>query len=234
MRFATPLVPGRLKRRYMRFLSDVVLDSGEEVRAHCPNPGSMMGLKDPATRVWLERNDDPKKKLDWGWRLSELDQGFVTIDTGLANRVVGEALRAGAVPALAGAGEVRAEVKYGTGSRVDFCLGGDTFVEVKSVTLARRSGLAEFPDSVTQRGTKHLHELAEVARSGKRAVMFYLVQRTDCTDMTLAADIDPDYANAFDEARAAGVEVICHRAKITPQEITLGPVCGVGWPESGK
>src|SRR6056297_3176087 len=126
MRFATPLVPGRLKRRYMRFLSDVVLDTGEEVKAHCPNPGSMLGLNAPGTRVWLERNDDPKKKLDWGWRLVELDSGFVTIDTGLANRVVGEALRAGAVPALAGAGRVRAEVKFGTGSRVDFCLGEDT------------------------------------------------------------------------------------------------------------
>lgn len=234
MRFATPLVPGRLKRRYMRFLSDVVLDSGEEVRAHCPNPGSMMGLKDQGLRVWLERNDDPKKKLDWGWRLAELDRGFATIDTGLANRVVGEALRAGAVPALAGTGEVRAEVKYGTGSRVDFCLGGDTFVEVKSVTLARRSGLAEFPDSVTQRGTRHLRDLAEVARSGRRAVMFYLVQRTDCTEMTLAADIDPDYASAFDAARAAGVEVICHRATITPQAVTLGAACRFSWPESGK
>ncbi|MDR9426884.1 MAG: DNA/RNA nuclease SfsA [Salibaculum sp.] len=234
MRFATPLVPGRLKRRYMRFLSDVMLDTSEDVKAHCPNPGSMLGLNAPGTRVWLERNDDPRKKLDWGWRLAELDGGFVTIDTSLANRVVGEALRAGAVPALAGAGAVRAEVKFGTGSRVDFCLGGDTFVEVKSVTLARRPGLAEFPDSVTKRGTKHLHELAEVARMGRRAVMFYLVQRTDCVDMSLAADIDPDYASAFEDARAAGVEVICHRAAITPEAIELGPACTFHGPNSAK
>lgn len=223
MRFATPLVPGRLIRRYMRFLSDVELDGGEVVKAHCPNPGSMLGMKDPGLRVWLERNDDPKKKLDWGWRLAEPDGAFVTVDTGLANRVVGEALHAGQVPELADAGSVRAEVKFGQNSRVDFLLGDDTYVEVKSVTLKRRDGLAEFPDSVTDRGTKHLRELSEVAQAGRRAVMFYLVQRTDCDAMTLAADIDPAYAAAFAQARAAGVEVICHRAAITTEEITLGP-----------
>lgn len=234
MRFATPLVPGRLDRRYKRFLSDVVLDTGMAVTAHCPNPGSMLGLDAPGTRVWLERNADPRKKLDWGWRLVELDSGLVTIDTGLANRVVGEALRAGEVPALAGAGEVRAEVKFGTASRVDFCLGGDTFVEVKSVTLSRQPSLAEFPDSVTRRGMTHLRELTEVARAGRRAVMLYLVQRTDCAAMTLAADIDPEYARAYQSARAAGVEMLCHRAAITPAAITLGPACAVLDPATVK
>ena len=234
MRFATPLVPGRLDRRYKRFLSDVVLDTGETVTAHCPNPGSMLGLDAPGTRVWLERTADPGKKLGWGWRLVELDCGFVTIDTGLANRVVGEALRAGAVPALAGAGTVRAEVKFGTASRVDFCLGGDTFVEVKSVTLSRQPGLAEFPDSVTRRGTMHLRELTEVARAGRRAVMLYLVQRSDCAAMTLAADIDSAYARAWQSARAAGVEMLCHRAAITPAAITLGPACTVLDPDTVK
>ena len=234
MRFATPLVPGRLVRRYKRFLSDVVLDTGEEVTAHCPNPGSMLGLDAPGTRAWLERTADPRKKLDWGWRLVELDSGFVTIDTGLANRVVGEALRAGEVPALAGAGAVRAEVKFGTASRVDFCLGGDTFVEVKSVTLSRQPGLAEFPDSVTRRGTTHLRELAEAARAGRRAVMLYLVQRTDCAAMTMAVDIDPEYARAYQAARAAGVEMLCHRAAITPAEITFGPACTILEPDAVK
>jgi sugar fermentation stimulation protein A len=110
---------------------------------------------------------------------------------------------------------------------VDFCLGGDTFVEVKSVTLSRQPGLAEFPDSVTRRGTTHLRELTEVARAGRRAVMLYLVQRTDCATMTLAADIDPEYARAWHAARAAGVEMLCHRAAITPAAITLGPACTI-------
>tara|TARA_R110002073_G_scaffold57704_4_gene146424 strand:+ start:2272 stop:2973 length:702 start_codon:yes stop_codon:yes gene_type:complete len=225
MQFSTPLVPGRLIRRYMRFLADVELDNGKVVKAHCPNPGSMMGLKDAGLRVWLERNDDPRKKLDYGWRLIEMGDTWVGIDTGAANKVVGEALVAGRVPQLAGFDTIRAEVKYGTNSRIDFLLagvGGETYVEVKSVTLSRQAGLAEFPDSVTARGTKHLKELARIAQNGQRAVMLFLVQRTDCTRVTLAADIDPTYAAAFDVAMRAGVQVICHTADITAQGVTLG------------
>jgi len=225
MQFSTPLVPGRLIRRYMRFLADVELDNGKVVKAHCPNPGSMMGLKDAGLRVWLERNDDPRKKLDYGWRLIEIGDTWVGIDTGAANKVVGEALVAGRVPQLAGFDTIRAEVKYGTNSRIDFLLagvGGETYVEVKSVTLSRQAGLAEFPDSVTARGTKHLKELARIAQNGQRAVMLFLVQRTDCTRVTLAADIDPTYAAAFDVAMRAGVQVICHTADITAQGVTLG------------
>ena len=225
MQFSTPLVPGRLIRRYMRFLADVELDNGKVVKAHCPNPGSMMGLKDAGLRVWLERNDDPRKKLDYGWRLIEIGDTWVGIDTGAANKVVGEALVAGRVPQLAGFDTIRAEVKYGTNSRIDFLLagvGGETYVEVKSVTLSRQAGLAEFPDSVTARGAKHLKELARIAQNGQRAVMLFLVQRTDCTRVTLAADIDPTYAAAFDVAMRAGVQVICHTADITAQGVTLG------------
>ena len=225
MQFSTPLVQGRLIRRYMRFLADVELDNGNVVKAHCPNPGSMMGLKDAGLRVWLERNDDPKKKLDYGWRLIEMGDTWVGIDTGAANKVVGEGLAAGRVPQLADFDTIRAEVKYGTNSRIDFLLagvGGETYVEVKSVTLSRQTGLAEFPDSVTARGTKHLTELAKVALNGQRAVILFLVQRTDCTRVTLAADIDPTYAAAFGTAMQAGVQVICHGADITAQGITLG------------
>lgn len=212
MRFATPLIPGRLIRRYMRFLSDVELEDGRVVKAHCPNPGSMMGLKEPGTRVWLEPNDDPKKKLDWGWRLVEGPDGCVGIDTGAANRIVAEGLDAGLV-GLDRYETVRPEVKYGRGSRVDFLLSGagrrECYLEVKSVTLSRQSGLAEFPDSVTARGTKHLGELAAMVGAGHRAVLLFLIQRSDCVRVSVARDIDPTYAEAFDAARAAGVEVMC-------------------------
>ena len=184
MRFATPLVPARLIRRYMRFLSDVELSDGTVVKAHCPNPGSMMGLKDEGTRVWLEPNDDPKKKLDWGWRLVELPDAFVGIDTGAANRIVAEALQAG-IDELDNYSTIRPEVKYREKSRADFLLTGDgrrdCYLEVKSVTLSREEGLAEFPDSVTARGAKHLGDLAAMVEQGHRAVLFFLVQRTDCT-----------------------------------------------------
>lgn len=234
MKFETPLVPGRLIRRYMRFLADVELDDGRVVKCHCPNPGSMMGLKTPGTRVWLEPNDDPKKKLDWGWRLVEQGGAFIVVDTAQANRVVGAALHAGQIPELAGDGDVRAEVKYGQNSRVDFLLGGRTYVEVKSVTLSRRPGLAEFPDSVTKRGSKHLDELAAMAGAGHRAVMLYLLQRTDCTRATVAHDIDPAYAAGVARAQAAGVDMLCYTADISPQGITLTDAVPFALETGGK
>lgn len=226
MRFETPLVPGRLIRRYKRFLADCRLEDGREITAHCANPGSMMGLADPGMKVWLEPNDDPKKKLKFGLRLIDHENGhFTGVDTSVPNRALRVALAEGRVPGLEGYATLRAEVPYGANSRVDFLLGGpgraDACVEVKSVTLSRQAGLAEFPDSVTARGTKHLAELAEVARAGQRAVMLYLIQRTDCDRFTLAGDIDPSYARAFAAARAAGVEAIALATAITPEGIAL-------------
>ncbi|SHG91002.1 DNA/RNA nuclease SfsA [Cognatishimia maritima] len=227
MEFGTPLIPATLVRRYKRFLADAILDDGTEVTAHCANPGSMMGLKDEGLRIWLEPNDDPQKKLKYGWRLVDHQNGhFTGVDTSVPNRALRVALMAGEVPELAAYTDVRPEVKYGQNSRIDFLLsngaGQDLYVEVKSVTLSRIPGKAEFPDSVTARGTKHLQELAEVVRSGGRAMMLYLVQRTDCDHVTLAEDIDPTYAAAFDTAQAAGVEVLAYDCRISPQGITVG------------
>lgn len=228
MRFQTPLAPARLIRRYKRFLADCRLEDGREVTAHCANPGSMLGLAEPGTKVWLEPNDDPKKKLKWGWRLVDHENGhFTGVDTSVPNRALKAALEAGEVPELAAYRTIRPEVKYGRNSRIDFLLQQDglpdAWVEVKSVTLSRQPGLAEFPDSVTARGAKHLGELAEMAQSGHRAVMFYLVQRTDCATFTIARDLDPAYGVAFDKARQMGVELLCYGTRITPDDITLGP-----------
>ncbi|KZY32355.1 sugar fermentation stimulation protein SfsA [Roseovarius sp. HI0049] len=231
MRFQTPLEPARLLRRYKRFLADIRLEAdGREVVAHCANPGSMMGLAEPGMRIWVEPNDDPKKKLNYGWRLVDHGNGhFTGVDTGLPNRALKAVLEARAVPGLEGYGTVLPERKYGAGSRIDFLLQDkglpDAYVEVKSVTLSRQPGLAEFPDSVTARGRKHLLELAEMARAGHRAVMLFLVQRTDCAEVTLAADIDPAYAAAFAAAQAAGVETICLGCAITPEAVEVaGPL----------
>ena len=228
MKFPTPLVPARLIRRYKRFLADVTLESdGREVTVHCPNPGAMTGLAEPGMRIWVEPNDDPKKKLKYGWRLVELEGGHLAgIDTGVPNRVVGEALRSFAAEGIEGYDTVRAEVPYGTGSRVDFLLSGDgapdTYVEVKNVHLLRKGSLAEFPDCVTKRGAKHLDELAEVARSGARAILLYLVQRTDCDAVSIAADIDPGYAAAATRAQQAGVEMRAYGTHIHTTGVTLG------------
>ncbi len=227
MQFPTPLIPAILIRRYKRFLADVSLGDGSEVTAHCPNPGSMMGLATPGMRVWLEPNDDPKKKLKYGWRLVELPGGhMVTIDTGVANRVVQEALTAQTIPALAAYGTCRPEVRYGDNSRCDFLLSApglpDCWVEVKSVTLRRAEDCAEFPDSVTKRGAKHLDDLSVRVAAGDRAVILYLVQRTDCARFRLADDLDPGYAAAFHAARRAGVEALAIGARIDQNGVTLG------------
>lgn len=226
MRFPTPLIPARLLRRYKRFLADAALADGRMVTAHCPNPGAMLGLCDPGLRIWLEPNDDPRKKLRYGWRLAELGRGHMAgIDATLPNRLVAEALAGGSVPALAGYDTIRPEQRYGRNSRIDFLLTApgraDTYVEVKNVHLRREGDWAEFPDCVTARGTRHLGDLAQVAASGARAVMLYVVQRSDCVRFRLAPDLDPAYAAAFDVARAAGVEVLCHTTTITPQGVTL-------------
>ena len=226
MRFQTELVPATLIRRYKRFLADCRLEDGREITAHCANPGSMMGLAEPGMRVWLEPNNDPKKKLKFGWRLVEHGNGhFTGVDTSVPNRALRAALVAGEVQGLEAYSPVRPEQKYGENSRIDFLLQGDglpdAYVEVKSVTLSRTPGLAEFPDSVTARGAKHLNELAHVVQAGHRAIMLYLVQRTDCTRFTLAGDIDPAYATAYAAARNAGVETLCLGTYITSQAVKV-------------
>ncbi|KZM48169.1 DNA/RNA nuclease SfsA [Labrenzia sp. OB1] len=212
MKFPEPLVSGRLVKRYKRFLADVTLDDdGAEITAHCANPGSMLGLKEPGSRVWLSRSDNPKRKLKYSWEVMEADGALVGINTAHPNRLVEEALEAGRIAPLTGYHSLKREVKYGKNSRIDILLEGEggskIYVEVKNVHLMRQQGLAEFPDSVTARGAKHLAELADMVGEGHRAAMVFLVQRPDCDRISLAADIDPTYAAAFDVAEAAGVEV---------------------------
>ncbi|ATG36819.1 MULTISPECIES: DNA/RNA nuclease SfsA [Phaeobacter] len=226
MRFQTPLLSAVLIRRYKRFLADCQLPDGREVTAHCANPGSMLGLAEPGNPVWLEPNDDPKKKLKYGWRLVEVAGGaLVGVDTSVPNRALKSALEAGEIPALAQYGTVRAEVKYAEKSRIDFLLSQpglpDCYVEVKSVTLSRQPGLAEFPDSVTARGAKHLGNLADMCRAGHRAVLLYLVQREDCDRFEIARDIDPTYAAAWEAAAASGVERLVIGTRISPQGVEI-------------
>ncbi len=231
MRFGSPLISARLVRRYKRFLADAVLEAdGREVTVHCPNPGAMTGLAEPGMRIWLEPNDDPRRKLGHGWRLVELTGGHLAgIDTGVPNRIVGEALRQGSIPLLADYPRVRPEQRYGTRSRIDFLLSGDgrpdLYLEVKNVHLRRAGSTAEFPDCVTARGARHLGELAATIRAGHRAMMLYVVQRTDCTAMDLARDLDPAYGRAFDAAADAGVEVLCLGTRIGIEGVDLaGPL----------
>lgn len=239
MKFSTPLVRGRLVRRYKRFLADVELTAGhggsgesdgEIVVAHCANPGSMAGLAEPGAEVWLSPANNPKRKLKWTWELvrDSMTGGLVGIQTNRANTIVEDALQAGLVDPSLRFDRLRREVKYGTGSRVDFLLETDNgppcYLEVKSVTLRRSlhpPHHAEFPDAVTARGARHLQELAIVRKDGARAVLIYLVQRNDCDSVGLAADIDPAYAAAAREALSSGVEMFGLQCAVTPEEIVV-------------
>jgi sugar fermentation stimulation protein A len=224
MRFASPLLRATLQRRYKRFLADILLPDGSTVVAHCPNPGSMLGLAEPGLAVWLSRSDDPRRKLAHCWELVEAG-ALVGVNTGRANALAAEAIGAGALAPLAGYDTMQREVRCGD-SRLDFLLTGPAgppcYLEVKSVTLRRRPhGPAEFPDAVTARGARHLATLAGLAATGARAVLLFLAQRNDADAFTLARDIDGAYAAAFDRARAAGVECLCYACTVTPKGITV-------------
>ncbi|NOT71274.1 MAG: DNA/RNA nuclease SfsA [Hyphomicrobium sp.] len=230
MKFSSPLIPGTLVQRYKRFLCDVTLAGGTTITATCPNTGSMKGLTDPGSRVWLSESDSPTRKYRHTWEMIETDIGagpvLVGINTNHPNPIVFEAIQAGKIYELKGFGSQRREVKYGVNSRIDILLeagiGGRTcYVEVKNVHLMRMPGVAEFPDSRTERGVKHLEELANMVAQGERGVMVYLVQRADAESFQIAGDIDPAYAAAFKAAKKAGVEMLAYRCRLTPDQIAL-------------
>ena len=225
MRFPLPLVEARLIRRYKRFLADVAFADGSGATVHVANPGSMIGLTAEGSRVLLSRSQNPARKLAWSLELVEADGTLVGVNTAHPNRLVADAIADGTIAELAGYGGLRREVAYGRNSRIDILLTGgkrlDAYVEVKNVHMSRRPPRAEFPDSVTARGAKHLDELSAMVKAGARGVMVYLVHRADSTDFTLARDIDPAYAAAFDKARAAGVEMLAYGCQISRAEVTV-------------
>lgn len=228
MHFPSPLVPARLIQRYKRFLADVEMTDGSILTVHVANPGAMLGLATPGARVLLSKSPDPKRKLGYSWELVEGDFGsgreWVGVNTTHPNRLAEEAITAGRIPELVGYASLRREVKYGANSRIDLLLEGadrpPCYVEIKNVHLCRTPGLAEFPDSRTARGAKHLNEMADMVRQGARAVMLYVIQMR-AARFALAADIDPGYAAAFAHARAAGVEAIAYGVTITPESMVL-------------
>ncbi|MGK2872072.1 MAG: DNA/RNA nuclease SfsA [Alphaproteobacteria bacterium] len=225
MKFSAPLLRATLIRRYKRFLADVEMPDGEMLTVHCANPGAMLGLNMPGMEVWLSDSNNPKRKLRYSWELARVGDAMVGINTAHPNRIAEEAILAKKIPGLAGYAGLRREVNYGRNSRIDLLLEdagrGLCYVEVKNAHLMRRPGLAEFPDSVTKRGTKHLAEMVEMVAQGHRAVMLYVVQRDDCNRFAVARDIDPTYASALEDVKSRGVEIICYDCRLSTEAIIL-------------
>ncbi len=227
----TPL-RGRLIRRYKRFLADIETESGEVLTVHCPNPGAMTGTDRPGSAVCCSTSDNPKRKFRHTLEMIRVGRIWVGLQPLRANQLIGRALRADAIPELAGYGDVRPEAPAPGGSRLDFKLskhGGDTrpaWVEVKSVTLAERD-TARFPDAITRRGLRHLETLMTLKARQERAVLLFVVQRGDCARVEAAEEIDPDYARALRAAARKGVEILALGARVRTHEIRLERVLPV-------
>lgn len=218
------LQEGILLKRYKRFLADIELPNGEMITVHCPNTGAMTGCAVPGSRVWLSCSDSKTRKYPHTWELVETEDGMACIRSVLANQVVGEALAYGQIPGFENYPTVRSEVKYGEDSRADFLLEGDggrVFIEVKSVTLCRDSGVGAFPDAVSERGRKHLRELQAVLDKATRSVMLFCVFHSGIESVCAAGDVDPAYRKALAESIGAGVEVLAWKASVSVEGVSL-------------
>jgi sugar fermentation stimulation protein A len=228
MKFNPPLQMAILQRRYKRFLADVMLESGVALTIHCPNTGSMKNCLLEGAQIWYSTSNNPGRKYPHTWELTTTPAGDLAgINTSRANALVKEALIAGILPQLSHFSHLHAEVKIGKGSRCDFVLdteSGKIYVEVKNVTLLENDGLGYFPDSVSERGTRHLEELAQLRNSGHRAALIYCVQHSNIFTVAPAAHIDKHYAEAFARALDAGVEVYALGASMSAEEIVLNRV----------
>ncbi|MEK1926919.1 MAG: DNA/RNA nuclease SfsA [Rhizobium giardinii] len=224
MIFDRPLVPAVLVQRYKRFLFDAVLEDGRAITGSCPNTGSMRGLTSPGSPIWLSEHDSPTRKHRYMLEMVNVGGTVVGINTGLPNRLAEEAINAGQIGDLHLYSTLQREQKYGRNSRIDMLLTdpqrGRAYVEVKNVHFSRASGLAEFPDSPTARGAKHLEELGDMVEAGHRGIMIYLIQRDDCATFRVCDDLDPLYAQAFQRARQRGVEAFVVKCRVSPQQIT--------------
>ncbi|MBM7047660.1 MULTISPECIES: DNA/RNA nuclease SfsA [Rhizobium] len=234
MLFNPPLVPARLIARYKRFLFDAELEDGTFITGSCPNTGSMLGLTTPGSRIWLSEHEGAKRKYRHVFELIEADGTTVGVNTAMPNRIAAEAIALGQIADLGDYTTVRREQNYGRNSRIDLLLTDplriSTYVEVKNVHFMRQPGLAEFPDTATARGAKHLEELGDMAQAGYRAVMLFVIQRHDCHRFRICGDLDPVYLKAFKRALGRGVEVYALKCRVSATEITAAGLIPIDEP----
>ena len=223
MKFEQSLLKGKLIKRYKRFFVDVSVNK-KTITSHCPNSGSMMGLLDQGNDVWVSKSDNPKRKLKYTLELIKVKNSLVGVNTHRANKIVHEALKKNLIKNFNQNIKITSEKVFGKKTRFDFFLENKnikTFLEVKNVTLNRKDKTAEFPDSITSRGTKHLNELMIAAKKGFKAYLLFVIQREDCKKFEIAKDIDIEYANALKKAIKHNVKILCYDCKFSSKGIIL-------------
>ena len=223
MKFKETLLQGTLIKRYKRFFVDIKYKNNV-ITGHCPNTGSMMGLLNEGRKVWFSKSNDPSRKLKYSLQIIEKNKRKIGINTLIANKIVHEGLSLKKIDALSNFTEIKNEVKYNENTRFDFLLKNKNkkcFLEVKNVTLTRNKDIAEFPDAVTSRGTKHLKELIKAKKEGFLTYVLYLVQIEGCNSFKIAKDIDKEYKFMFDKALKNGVKILCYDCKLNNEEIKL-------------
>tara|TARA_Y100000590_G_scaffold447974_1_gene583977 strand:+ start:391 stop:1083 length:693 start_codon:yes stop_codon:yes gene_type:complete len=223
MKFKERLLQGKLIKRYKRFFVDIKYEN-KTITAHCPNSGSMMGLLKPENTVWFTKVDDPKRKLKYTLQMLEVNKKKIGVNTHLTNKIVLEALKEKKIKSLSSYNDIKNEVKFSDKTRFDFLLSKNKkkcFLEVKNVTLFRDNNIAEFPDAITSRGTKHLNELITAKKKGYESYILYVIQREDCDSFKIADDIDKEYKISFYKALKNGVKVLCYDCKMSNEEIKI-------------
>ena len=223
MKFKERLLQGTLVKRYKRFFVDIKYKN-KIIVGHCPNPGSMMGLLNKGNKVWFSKSDNPNRKLKYTLEIIEVEKKMVGINTLLTNKIVLESLNDKKINSFVKFNDIRSEVKFSDNTRFDFLLTNNKekcFLEVKNVTLVREKKIAEFPDAITSRGTKHLNELCNAKKKGYQSYILYLIQREDCDSLKIAEDIDEEYKVAFSKALKSGVKILCYDCKLNNGEIKL-------------
>ena len=224
MNFENKLISGLFIKRYKRFFVDIKIKN-KIITAHCPNTGSMHGLLRAGNKVWLSKNNNPNRKLKYTLEIIEDNKSNIGVNTHSTNKIVYNALKNNLIKEFINISEIKSEVKFGTNTRFDFLVFDNkktkSFIEVKNVTLSRKKRLAEFPDSITSRGLKHINELVKASKKNYQIFILYVIQRDDCNSFTIAKDIDPNYASALTRAVKNQLKILCYDCKFSSKGIKL-------------
>ena len=223
MNFENKLISGHFIKRYKRFFVDIKINK-QIVTAHCPNTGSMYGLLKKGNKVWISKSNNPKRKLKYTLEIIEDNKSKVGVNTHSTNKIIHHALKNNYITEFKNSSQIKTEVNFGPNTRFDFLIikkNSKAFIEVKNVTLSRKNKLAEFPDAITKRGLKHIHELLNASKKNYKIFLIYLIQRDDCESLSIAEDIDPNYAIALNKALKDKLKVLCYDCKFLSKGIKL-------------